>query len=304
VRVPQLTVRGRGGYYAIPASFELLSAEEYQVVAQWRAAEPATRTPLYLRAGAFREPGQEYRVPVILEIPAAEVRFEKTGDMNQARFQILGLVRDVHNNLLMRFGGRTQFNTTSAEYDVLKTGNISFLQTLHLPAGSSYSFEVLVKDLLSGKVSRGESGLYLREPEPELALSTVLLAHDVEKAGRSAAQFLSVDGIKIFPSARCEYRNGDNLIFYFDVYNPQLQPNNKTDLAVEVFLLQGERRVNLNVRAYRLSQPVTKPLPHATVARFLQLAGLTPGDYSLVVNVRDVLTGQTQSAHASFTVVN
>ncbi|PYT35924.1 MAG: hypothetical protein DMG58_00850, partial [Acidobacteria bacterium] len=177
-------------------------------------------------------------------------------------------------------------------------------ETLHLPAGNSYSFEVLVKDLQSGKVSRGESGLYLREPDPELALSTILLARDVEKSGRSGGQFLSAGDVKILPSARCEFHNGDNLIFYFDVYNVRLQADKKTDLSVEVFLLQDGRRVNLNLPSYRLSQSVTEPFPRVTVARFIQLAGLAAGDYSLVVNVRDALAEQSQSAHASFTVVN
>src|SRR5439155_14877867 len=109
------------------------------------------------RAGPFRQAGprQDYRVPVILEIPTAAVRFENPGDMNQGQCQVLGLVRDAHNNLMMRFGGPTQFKATSGEYDVLKAGDISFLESLQLPAGSSYSFEVLVKDLLTGKIRRG-----------------------------------------------------------------------------------------------------------------------------------------------------
>jgi VWFA-related protein len=304
LRVPQLSVRARGGYYAIPSGFELLSPEEYKVVAEWHGAEPAARMPLYVRAGAFRRADAQYRVPVILEIPTAEVRFEKHGDVNEARFQILGLVRDVHNNLLMRFGGPTQFKATDAEYEALKTGDISFVQTLNLPSGSPYSFEVLVKDSLSGKVSHGEYGLYLPEQEPKLALSTVLLAHEAEKSTQSGSQFLSVGDIKILPSARCEFHNGDNLIFYFDIYNPQIQQDRKADLNVEMFLLQGGRRVNLNIPGYRLSQPVVEPVPHVTVARFVQLAGLTAGDYSLVINVRDALAGQSLSAHASFTVSN
>jgi VWFA-related protein len=304
LRVPQLSVRARGGYYAIPSGFELLSPEEYKVVAEWHGAEPAARMPLYVRAGAFRRADAEYRVPVILEIPTAEVRFDKHGDVNEARFQILGMVRDVHNNLLMRFGGPTQFKATGAEYEALKTGDISFVQTLNLPGGSPYSFEVFVKDSLSGKVSHGEYGLYLPEQEPKLALSTVLLAHEAEKSTQSGPQFLSVGDIKILPSARCEFHNGDNLIFYFDIYNPAIQQDHKADLNVEMFLLQGGRRVNLNIPGYRLSQPVTEPVPHVTVARFVQLAGLTAGDYSLVINVRDTLAGQSLSAHASFTVSN
>jgi VWFA-related protein len=304
LRAPQLSVRTRAGYYAIPAGFELLTAEEYQVVAQWGAADPEARMPLYLRAGAFREPQKDYRVPVILEIPAAAVQFEKNGENQRARLQILGLVRDAHNNLLMRFGGNTQFNATSAEYEVLKPGNISFVNTLHLPAGGSYSFEVLVKDLLSGRVARGEGGLYLREQEPELALSTILLARDVEKAGSVGGQFLSAGGVKILPSARCQFHNGDKLIFYFDVYNPQIQPDKNTDLAVDAYVLQGARRVNLQIPSYRLSQPVSELLPHVTVARFVQLTGLAAGDYSLVVNIKDGPAGRNLSAHAAFTVAD
>ena len=117
-------------------------------------------------------------------------------------------------------------------------------------------------------------------------------------------QFLSAGDVEILPSARCEFHNGDNLIFYFDVYNARLQADRKTDLSVEMFLLQDGRRVNLNLTSYRLSQSVTEPFPRVTVARFVQLSGLAAGDYSLVVNVRDALAEQSQSAHASFTVVN
>src|SRR5207248_6094237 len=106
------------------------SAEEYQIIAEARTAGAGARLPLYLRAGAFREPGKDYRVPVILEIPTAAVTFEKNGAANQARFQILGLVRDERNNLLMRFGGITQFNATAAEYAALQPGNLSFVNNL------------------------------------------------------------------------------------------------------------------------------------------------------------------------------
>ena len=55
---------------------------------------------------------------------------------------------------------------------------------------------------------------------------------------------------------------------------------------------------------YRLAQPVSEPPAHVTVARFVELKGLAPGNYSLLVNVRDALAGRSQAARASFTVVN
>ncbi len=301
VRNPQLRVRARSGYYAIPAEFELLAPEDYAVVAEWRSAAREAQLPLFVRAGAFRDSGKLYRIPVVIEAPASAISFEKRAGGHQAQFHIVGLVRDVRGRLLTRFGGRTQFSATPAEYETLKPGTISFLQTLYLPAGESYSFEVLVKDLLSGKVGRQQAGLYLSEPGEELALSTVLLARDVEKDARPGTQFLSVGGARILPSARCRFRNGENLIFYLDVYNPQLGTNNQTALEVEVFLMREGKRVPLSVPVFRVTENIAETR-RVTVSRFLQLTGLTPGDYMFVVSVRDIRSGQVRSAHAPLVV--
>lgn len=302
VRDPQLRVRARSGYYAIPAEFELLSPEEYEVVAQWRTAPPEAHLPLFVRAAAFRDSAKNYRVPVILETPTSAVAFEKRGDFYQAQFQIVGLVRDIRGRMLTRIGGRTQFRATPAEYEILKPGTISFLQMLDLPGGDSYSFEILVKDLLAGKIGRQQSGLYLMEAGNELALSTVLLARDVEKDTRPGAPFLSVGGARILPSARCQFRNGDNLIFYFDVYNPQIGADKKTALEVEAFLMQEGKRLALSVPVLHVAEGIREP-QRVTISRFIQLTGLAPGSYSLIVTVRDTLSGQTRSAHAPFAVV-
>jgi VWFA-related protein len=301
VRHPQLRVRARSGYFAIPAEFELLPPEGYAVVAEWRSTPPGAQLPLFVRAGAFRDSGKSYRIPVVIEAPTSAIGFEKRAGSYQAQFHIVGLVRDMRGRLLTHFGGRTQFTATPAEYEALKPGTISFLQVLNLPGGESYSFEVLVKDLLSGKVGREQSGLYLSEPGEELALSTVLLARDVEKDARAGRQFLSVGGARILPSARCQFRNGENLIFYFDVYNPQPAEHNRTALEVEVFLMREGKRVPLSVPVFRIAEEVAEPR-RVTVSRFLQLTGLAPGDYMFVVRVRDTLSGQLRSAHAPLVV--
>jgi VWFA-related protein len=301
VRHPQLRVRARSGYFAIPAEFELLAPEDYAVVAEWRSAPPGAQLPLFVRAGAFRDSRNSYRIPVVLEAPTSAIGFEKRAGSYQAQFHIVGLVRDMRGRLLTRFGGRTQFTATPAEYETLKPGTISFLQVLNLPGGESYSFEVLVKDLLSGKVGREQSGLYLSEPGEELALSTVLLARDVEKDARAGRQFLSVGGARILPSARCQFRNGENLIFYFDVYNPQPGESNKTALEIEVFLMREGKHVPLSVPVFRIAEDLAEHR-RVTVSRFLQLTGLAPGDYMFVVRVRDNRSGQLRSAHAPLVV--
>ena len=305
VRRPGLSVRARSGYYAVPPGFECLTPEEFRLCDRGRNAAGAIRVPLFLRAAGFQDEGGLYRVPVILEIPTAAVRFDKAGGGYSTRLQIIGLVRNSEGDFCTRFGGAAQVNATEAEYNVLKPGNLSFLNTVRLPPGR-YSFEVTIRDVSSDTVGHQEQGLYLREPEPRLALSSILLGKDVDKAVNAGSEFLAVQGVKILPSARCQFRNGDNLIFYFDIYHPRVEPATRTtDVSVEVRLLREGHPVNAQLPRFRVNEYVAEPIPHITVARYLQLAGLAPGTYSLVVDVRDNgRVGQTARAQTAFSVVN
>ncbi len=299
VRQPGLNVRARTGYYAIPAGYEFLSPEEYQVLQAARTAGDAT--PLFLRAGGFLREENRYRVPVILEMPARSIQFEQSGNIFIARLQVIGLVRDAYGEMVSRFGGRVQYSASEAEYKTLLPGNVSVLNDLELGPGD-YSVELAVKDTASGASAFRQQWLYLREHRPQLALSTILLAKQVDKAAANAEQFLSVGGAKILPLAQCEFRNGENLIFYFDIYNPQVRADRKADVTVNVWLTRRNRQSRFELPEYHLTEADPKPVPHMTVARFVRLAGLDPGDYSLIVQAKDVLANRTEMAQAPFVV--
>jgi hypothetical protein len=299
VKQPDLTVRARSGYYAIPRGYELLSPAEYLVIQAGRNA--GTSAPLYLRAGGFREQEGLYRVPVVIEMPTRSIRFEPGGKFSVARLQMIGLVRDLERNPVLRFGREIQYSASEADYKILEPGNVSLLDTVELAPGN-YTIEVAIKDLVSGKAAYREQGLYLRDQQPELTMSTILLAKNVDKAA-VGSQFLTVGGAKILPSAQCEFRNGDNLIFYFDVYNPKMQTENKVDVAVSAWLMRNGQRLALGLPDFRLTRLEPTPLPHLTVARYVRLAGLEPGNYSLVVAVRDLLADRTTIAQAPFTAI-
>ncbi len=296
VRHPGFSVRARSGYYAIPAEYDFLTPEEYDVVSLARA--PSTRLPLFIRAAGFRGEQNRYRVPVILEIPAGALKFEKVGNGNVTRLHIVGIVRDSSNNLVARFGGRREFSATDSEYKVLLPGALSFLDTVGLPTGS-YSIQVAVKDQSSAGSATQELALVLPPPSKEFALSSILLAKAVEKGSSSASQFLMVNGAQILPSARCDFRNGDNLVFYFDIYDPQMR-NDKPDVEVTLWLMSNGRRLPVKLPSFTLDEPGGDG--RLTLARFVQLAGLAPGEYMLVAEARDRIADRTVQGHASFSV--
>lgn len=312
VKEAGLNVRSRNGYYAIPPGYELLTPEEFALLEACRAA-PASSLALSMRAAGFRAQETRYRVPVIFEVPTRELKFEPVsganalsganatgGGLSAAKLQWLGIVRDAGDKLVARFGNRMEFRVTGAEYKTLLPGDVSLLDSLSLPAGN-YTVQLAVKDLASGAAAFREQGLYLREPRPELSLSTVLLAHDVEKSGAAANAFLTVNGAKIMPLAECQFRNGENLIYYFDIYHPQIR-DNKSDVAVNLYLTHEGQRLAVKLPGLMLAEPLSGPVPHLTLARFVQLSGLAAGDYTLVVEVQDRVANRTERAQAAFTV--
>jgi hypothetical protein len=290
----------------MPVGYELLSPEEFRLVADTSKADAATKFPLFVRAGGFQEGRNEYRVPVAIEVPYASIRFDASKGTHSARLLVLGIVRDPAGNLVRRFGNPVQMNLTDPQYNTLRTGTISLTNQVRLPIGD-YSVEVFIKDELANNTSNGRQSLYLGQMENSFGLSSVLLASDRElyKTTDREDQFLTVQGIKILPSAACQFRNGDNMIFYLDVYNPQVdKEKKKTDVSIEVQFERDGQPINTGVPPFQLTESPLGSVPRVTFSRFLRLTGLKPGRYSLVVNVKDRLSNQSARREAPFAVLN
>jgi VWFA-related protein len=305
LRKPELVVRARDGYYAMPAGSELLTPGEFQLAELARKTDPSAKIPIFVRVGGFQDASSRYRVPVILEIPTQSIRFEHNNGKYSGRIQLVGLVRDRAGNLVRRFGGPIQLEFGDQDYNVLKPGTVSFVNHIQLPAGSDYSFELLVKDLLSGMVSNSLETISLKKAEPAFSLSTILLSKEVDKSPNNADHFLTIQGVKILPSARCQFRNGDNLIFYFDIYNPQPDRDKKSsDISIAMSLMRDGQPMNAKLPSYHVNEYSGDPTPHVTFSKFLRLSGLAPGKYTLLVDVKDSLGNQNARGEANFQVVN
>jgi VWFA-related protein len=305
VKRPDLTVRARSGYYAMPAGYELLSPDEFRLIGEAGKAD-AAKFPLFVRTAGFQEVRNEYTVPVVVEIPYASIQFDVNKGSHSARLLVLGIVRDTGGNLVRRFGSPAQMNLAEAQYNTLKAGTVSLMNQVQVPPGD-YWVEVYVKDHISGAVSSGRQALYLGQMESTFGMSAVLLASDRElyKSLAKDDKFLTVQGVKIMPSAACQFRNGDNMIFYFYIYNPQVdKEKQKTDISVEVKLEREGQAVNAALPAFQVTEGPGGTVPHVTFSRFLRLSGLKPGGYNLVLSVKDRVANQSARREAAFVVLN
>lgn len=298
VKRPGVTVRHRSGYLALPPGWDVVTGEEYRLV---RAAESGSldlSLPAFLRLETFsRGPGTQ-QVLVNLEVLTSGLQFShqefEKGRIHQTELEVIGIIRDVEGNAVMRFGTPMTYRFTDEEFALLQQGGLSFNNKLDLAPGI-YSVQVLVRDQLSGKAALVEQALRVAEAAGELSLSSIVLAKDVQKAA-PGLEFLTVGESTVLPTAVRKFRNGENLIYYLEVYNA-----GSHGIQAELALIPSGSQNQVSLPALRV--PAGTGTEPVVLSRFVELQGLAPGIYFLEARVHDGTTGKMARGRTSLEIV-
>jgi hypothetical protein len=147
----------------------------------------------------------------------------------------------------------------------------------------TFETKFTVPDLKSEKTVRLSSVILSNQKE---AVSAVVGAADNNKK-LLANHPLVQDGQKTIPSITRVFRKDQTLYVYFEVYDPNVDPDRKTpDMVASVELLQGARKAFLSQPSRVNKLSTTRP---GVVAFNFQvpLARMTPGEYISQVDVID-----------------
>jgi hypothetical protein len=144
-------------------------------------------------------------------------------------------------------------------------------------------------------------------PVDDSAFSTsdVILSRHAEPLKQPAGSndVLSEGGVQIRPSPGREFRQTDNLIVFFHLYNAALsRDTGKTLVRVTVTVLK-DGQVAVRPVDYQLIEAINETTPHLVFAKYLKLAGLTPGNYVALIQSRDIVQNKTLKQEVPFTVV-
>jgi VWFA-related protein len=303
VRRPGVEVVTRPGYHAIaPDEVVPLSPEDKRLLAGFAAAEAGPQLPLSIELVPFRSGQGLYTVPVSIELPPASVKFERKGDRQRMHLDFLGVVREPRGRILSRLGGTFDVALTEEQYRAILNNNIFYRQDMALAPGD-YTIELVVRDRLSGKVAAKKERLAVPETSADFSASRVVLGRHAEplRAGVSEEIFREGDA-QIRPSPSREFTPADNLIIFFKLYNPAVDPaTSKPSVRVTVILSKDGRAVAKPL-SYDLTGAAQGAVPHLTFARFVPLAGLQPGRYEAAVESRDMVTLKLVKQRAPFVI--
>ena len=297
VRRPNVKVLTRPGYYAIPPRQVVpVSPEEKKMMANFETWSAHSTLPLSLQLSPFRAQPGYYVVPLSFEIPSGSLEFSTKGDKKRLQLDVLGLVRAEGNDeILSRLGGNFDVELTARQYESIVKDKIFYRRDIHLEAGV-FTIDLVVKDRLSGKVAAKRQSLRLPVTDSEFSATEAVLSRHAEPLRQpptGPADVFSADNVIIRPSPSREFQAADNLIIFFKIYNAIPRPDTVKPLVRVAITIMKDGKQALKPFDYVLTEIEAEPVPQLTFAKYVKLAGLATGKYSVVIEARDV--GQKKS---------
>lgn len=309
VRRPDAQISSRSGYYAIsPEEIVLLSPADKKLLTSFATAQANPELPLSVGLSQFRSRDGLVTVPVALELPPAAVRFERKGDKRLMQLEVLGVLKAGTEKVLSRLGGNFDVNLSDAEYQSIVNNNIFYRQDMVLAPGE-YTLDLIVRDRLSGKTTAKRQEFVVPEPDSEFAATPIVLSRYVEQAplptlGSEGPADVFIHGRSwIRPSPGRQFQATDNLIMFLSVYNAANSPDTGKPLVRVTVRLMKDGQPATRPFDFVLSEVEDHPVPHLTFAEYIKLSGMSPGNYTAAIEIKDMVTRKLVKQDATFTVI-
>ena len=299
-------VMARAGYYAIPPTQVVpLAPEDKKLFADFEATLAHSTLPLFVQVSSFPSQPGYYIVPLSFEIPPTAIKFGPKGNKQLLQLDVLGLVRaEGDDKILSRLGGNFDVELTARQFESILNDKIFYRQDMQLEAGS-YTIDLVVKDRLSGKVAAKRQSLKLAATDAEFSATEAVLSRHAEPLLQplaGTADVLMAGNVQIRPSPSREFQAADNLIIFFKLYNAAPAAETGKPVVRVILTLLKDGKPAMKPLDYLLTESETEPVPHLTFAKYVKLAGLATGKYSVVIEAKDLTQNKSVKQEASFVI--
>ncbi|MBS1872052.1 MAG: VWA domain-containing protein [Acidobacteria bacterium] len=296
----------RKGYYADKIFQKFNSTDkERQLQEALTLGDPVSDLPLAIEIDHFRIARDRYFVPVAVKIPGSAVQLAKKGARESVELDFIGQVRDKAGKLVTAVRDGITVKLDEAAAAQLGRRSFQYDTGVTLSPGD-YTLRFLARENISGKMGTFETKFTVPDVNLEqrkLKLSSVVWSSQREKlsaavgaADRNRKEVanhpLINDGEKLVPSVTRVFRRDQNLYVYLEVYDPAIDPAQKTPkVTAALTLYQGARKAfeSNPVQVTRLAPNRPNVLPMEFQAPLSKLSG---GVYTAQVNVVDDLGGK------------
>jgi VWFA-related protein len=294
--VPGVSLEFRKGYYA-PRDFAHATKDDREqlLIDELNSDSSSTDLDVYLAAGYFRLSDNRYYVPVSLVVPGSEIPFTQAGDKNRATLDIIGVVRDELKRPVGNIRDTVKFNLDESQQ--VRRKNVQYQTSFSLPSGA-YHLKFVLRENQSGRLGAFETDVVVPDlKKAPLKLSSVVLGTQLQAAAKRRADNVLVrDGSELIPNVTHVFTSGQQLYFYYEVYEPAKDSRDTTQVKHPIRLLTSIQFFQRKMKAFETplveAHELTAPDRKAAVFQFeVPLAQLKPGFYTCQVTVIDDAAG-------------
>jgi GWxTD domain-containing protein len=241
-------------------------------------------------------------VPITIQVSNGQLNFQSKDGIHTATMNVFGRVSTLTGRVVQTFEDPVSKDFPDSLFQQsLKLQSI-YQKAVPLRPGL-YRLDIVVKDVQSGNVGVVNTRLAVpRYADEKLDASTLILADQLEHVPAKqigTGQFV-LGSTKVRPRLNSEFTTSDRLGIYLQVYN--LKPDDKTHKSSATFQFTVKKGAEQVLQFKETSEEMKQTGDQVTIERWLPLASLAPGKYTIEINANDGISNQSISKTADFTV--
>ena len=303
VKNSKLRVRSRTGFFGI-SDEEIkkpLETREQQIKAA--LASPFNSSGVEVNMiSMFTGDHEKQLVRTMIHVNARDLTFTKQENGDYLTDVDIAATTHNENGLPIDRGGRSYtLRVKGTDYEAAMRDGIMYALDVPIKNPGAYQLRLAVRDEKSQRV--GSASQFIEVPDirkNQLAISGISMSGEYEKGGKLEAL------VQASPALR-RMKRGMILNYGFAIYNPKLDPSNRTNLTTQAKLFLDGQQIFVGKEA-----PLTTPQPAKTKRVFaggsIDLgANLRPGQYVMQVIVSDLLAkekSRTSTQWINFEILN
>ena len=241
-------------------------------------------------------------VPITIQVSNGQLNFQSKDGIHSATMNVFGRVSTLTGRVVQTFEDPVSKDFPDSLFQQsLKLQSI-YQKAVPLRPGL-YRLDIVIKDVQSGNVGVVNTRLAVpRYADERLDASTLILADQLEHVPAKqigTGQFV-LGSTKVRPRLNSDFTTSDRMGIYLQVYN--LKPDDKTHKSSATFQFTVKKGAEQVLQFKETSEEMKQTGDQVTIERWLPLASLAPGKYTIEINANDGISNQSISKTADFTV--
>jgi GWxTD domain-containing protein len=241
-------------------------------------------------------------VPITVQIQNKQMTFRNRDGVHSASLNLFARISTMTGRIVQTFEDVIQRDFPDSLLEPSLKGFSIYQKAVPLRPGL-YKIDVVIKDVNSGNVGVLNTRLAVSSmPDDKFDASSLILADQIEPVSSKdvgVGQFV-LGSTKVRPKLDAEFHTDQSMGIYLQFYNLKVDDKtHKNDLSLDVKVSQGQQTVSHDVKT---GEDLKQNGEQVTYEQLIAPRALPPGKYKIAIQATDLLTKQTVSRSADFTV--